>query len=232
MRRLAWLLGPALIAVVAVGQDSVRDELLGPLDLEMERARKEGLNLLSPRNFEKATKSHKKAQEDYRRGRKLETIRKSIGETEASLKLAFESAGVARVALTDALAVRQEVLQFRPLVTRSEFWKAEDEVKKAGGKIERDDLKGARKHGTEAERRYRRTALEYLRNDLLRDAKDGLKASRGVISKEEYQAAEKRLKELENEVKKLKDKDPFSVADVVGDIQRQLSALVPGISPS
>lgn len=233
-RRSAWvgLAAAALLCsnLAIAAQGDAREALLAPLDEEMARAEQEELKLLSPNYHEKARRSHRKASEDIRRGRRLDGIQKTIANAREALEAGFEAAALTRVAVAGALEVRSEVLQFRRLATKSEFWKAMEEIRKAGEKIERDDLKGARKHGREAERRFRRTAIQYLKDDLLRDARDLLKSSRNMMSKDERATAERTLKEVEQRVKKLKDRDPFSVAEVVGGARDDLAALFPALT--
>ena len=211
------LLATALMGLVAA-QDNVRNEVFREMLAAFDQAEAIKASVLSPKNYSEARKHFVKAQNRFDKGEKLEKIREDLSKSAKALKEAMAVAELGQVAFKDVLADRTEVLdsglQFDG---RKEFREAEKKLREAAEKLEKDDLKGARKPSREARDQYRKAVLKVLEDDVLSDARRKLKEAKGAISKEAYEQAEKGLEDLERRVKSQRNND-FGVAELTSSI--------------
>jgi len=211
------LLGTVLTGSV-LAQDNVRDEIFKDVLESFDQAEEMNATILSPKNYSEARKHLVKAQNRFDEGDKLETVREDLSKAAETLKKAMTVAELGQVALKDVLAVRAEVLESGLLFDNSkEFQEAEKKLEEAAEKLEKDDLKGARKPSSQASDQYRKAVLKVLEKDVLSDAREKLKESKNSLSKEAYKQAEKVLENLERQVKSQKNQD-FAVAELASSI--------------
>ena len=167
---LALLVGSSLAPVSAVAQ--TLEEELRATGARYAEAQAEHLNLISPRNFERAADRLARAQQEHRSGGRIESIRKKLSESNEALDAAEGLREIGEVLLRNALAARGAALAANaPEHAAPEWEEAEKKATDAGRKVEDGKGNDAAERAAEAESLYRRAELQAVRNSLLGEAR-------------------------------------------------------------
>jgi hypothetical protein len=196
------------------GQDSVRDEIFKDTTDSFRKADELNTRILSPKNYADARKLLIRAQDLFNKGDRLDKIQTELHKCKTSLTKAMEVAELGQVALKDVLSIRSEVVNSGLRFNQArDFTEAEKKLKQAAERVEKDDLKGARKPSSQAIQSYRKAVLQVLQKDFLSDAWKKLKDGKKTINKELYRKSEDTLKDLERLVKSNKGSE-FSIPEL------------------
>jgi tetratricopeptide (TPR) repeat protein len=176
--------------------DQVKEQIFKEAKEALQRARDEGVPLLSPNNFAKANEFYQKALEDYERGERLEKIRENLEQAMEHIDNAFEAAKLSRIGLENLINMREEIRdlgisKYAPGV----FSQAEQKFREAAIKVEDGDVNGARSIARDTEKEYRRAAIEALQKGVLTDTREKLKDVKDTIPKESFRRAKTELDE-------------------------------------
>lgn len=198
----------ALCTVLIAGQglaQSVEEEVKQAAE-RLEAARAEQVNLVSPRHFGEAEKSLREAQERYKRGGKIDEIRKYLAESRRDLSKAREYLEVGQVLLRDAIKARSDAAEANaPEFAATDWGRAETEMSEAGRRVERGDQNGTRERASKAEALYRAAELKAIRADVLGKARqaraDAVSAEAPKWSSATFADAEGLLNRAEEELK-------------------------------
>lgn len=140
------------------------DEAVARLD----RARAEHVDIISPRNFERAADRIGEARERLRSGGRIADIESRLREADEALDRADQYVQVGRVLFADALEARGDALAANAPEFAAEDWEeAEESARDAGRRLESNDQNGARERAERAEREYGTAELNAIRADLL-----------------------------------------------------------------
>ncbi len=162
---LAFLV--ALVLAGPVSGQSVEEEVKQAAE-RLEAARAEQVDLVSPRHFAEAEKKLREAQERYKRGGKIDEIRKYLSESRRDLTKAREFVEVGKVLLRDAIKARADAAEANaPEFAATDWGRAETEMTEAGKRVERGDQNGTRDRASRAEALYRASELKAIRADVL-----------------------------------------------------------------
>ncbi|MBU6951308.1 OmpA family protein [Hahella sp. HN01] len=170
---------------------------------QVEQGKSQNLNVLSPQRYSQARKSYqdalKWAQADNAKATGI--ARQGL----ASISEARTNADVAAYNLEDVLNARQKALAANAdKVIPGEFMKAEDNLVKLTGMIEKGSVEDAKAGRAEVARQYSQAELNALKGNIVDRARDALESARSrdiddlapktmEMAQEEYQLALKTL---------------------------------------
>jgi len=159
------------MADVAVAQ-TVEQRVDGAVE-RLERARADHLDIISPRNFERAAEGVTEARQRLASGGRIDDIDRRLQEARAELQKAEALADVGMVLLGDALEARGNALAVNaPEYAASDWERAEQTARDAGRRIEGNDQNGARERAARAESEYGQAELNAIRTSLLGRARE------------------------------------------------------------
>lgn len=209
-----------------VGQDSVRDEIFKETLELFEKADAIDARILSPKNYTDARKHLANAQNLFNKGDKLDKIQNELSKSKEYLENSIKAAELGQVALKEVLAIRSETMDSGLRFNQAkDFTEAEKKLQQAAEKVEKDDLKGARKLSTQAVLSYRKAVLQVLERDYLADAMKKLKDAKKTISNEQFKTSEKTLKDLERLVKSNKGRD-FNISELTSSVKSKVEQVL------
>lgn len=135
-------------------------------------ARAQHLNLISPRNFERAAEQLARAQQDHRQGGRIEEILNKLRESNQALDRGEGLREIGEVLMRGALAARERALAANAPDFAAERWgAAEKKAQEAGRKVEDGNQNDARSRASEAETLYGNAELQAVRNSVLGEAR-------------------------------------------------------------
>ncbi|MCA9731151.1 MAG: OmpA family protein [Deferribacteres bacterium] len=169
----------------AFGQQSIRDKTFGNTDKEIAEIREKNGEVLAPDSYGKAMEFYQKADEEFRKGRNLDEVRKRLKQVENYLLRCRETIKVAEVALAKTITARNDAISAGAAKFADESWQnAETKFLEATGKLEKGDGKSAKSKGGEAESLFRRAELAAIKTNFLTPAWTLLeKADRAKVEK-------------------------------------------------
>lgn len=220
---LALSIGSLFVATT-IGQqtDQVKEQIFKEAKEALQRAKEEGVPLLSPNNFAKAEEFYQKALEDYEQGESLKRIRENIERAMEHMGAAFESAKLSRVALEYLIQMRDETIALEvSKYAADEFTEAERKFRQAAMKVEDGDVKSARSIARDAEKKYRRAMIEGLKKGVLAEASDKLKEVKNSIPKETFRKAKAELDELEDSIEAQK-REEFAIGELFAEVHARI----------
>lgn len=223
---LGMVLALSLPAAAQQRNETVREALFGELEQRFAEAETTDLAVLSPKNFEEATKAYEKALEDYQRGRSLEQIERKIAESTGYLEAATTSAASARQLLEEPLTMRRALFANGVASNDREIRDAERKLVDAARETENGRIPDVRRKAAEAAREYRKATLKILKDDWWKQTQAQLRQRRNSVPQQQYRNAETSLKAIESHLESLDEDDPFSVGDLLRDTRRDLDAVL------
>ncbi len=134
---------PPTLSTVVENKDPV--EQLVSLNSDLDTARQENLNVLSPRSFAKAERLYQEAQDMLERETDLSEILLKITAGRVELQRCAQTAQIARTVLADVIKVRELALASGAADLGSEFTATEDRFLRLTRAIEDNDLDSAQK---------------------------------------------------------------------------------------
>jgi len=134
---------PPSLPTVVENQDPV--EQLVSLESDLEAARQENLNILSPRYFAKAERLYQEAQDMLERETDLSEILLTITAGRVELQRSEQTAQIARTVLADVIKVRELALAAGAADLGTEYTATEDRFLQLTRAIEDNDLDSAQK---------------------------------------------------------------------------------------
>lgn len=161
------LLGMQAAGAAPCLAQSLEDELQATA-ARYARARADQLDLISPRNIERAADRLARAQQEDRQGGRMETIRRRLRESNEALEAAEDLLEIGRTLMAAALTARTAAQRAdAPALARPAWEEAENRATQTGRKVEDGDRLAARRLADEAESLYRRAELEAARRGVL-----------------------------------------------------------------
>jgi outer membrane protein OmpA-like peptidoglycan-associated protein len=139
----------------------------------LDQARAEHLDIISPRNFERAVQKLGEARERLVAGGTIDEVERRLEDGHAELDRAESLADAGAILLGEALAARQDALTVNaPRYAEDDWVRAERMARDAGRRIESNDRDGAHERADRAVSDYRSAELNAIRADLLGRAQD------------------------------------------------------------
>lgn len=169
-----------------------RTTLFKEVEQLMEQAREVQAGIYSPTQFNAALKSYNQADEDYKKAKNLEAIRRKISEATALFQKAMETTKIANLHFKDCINARNDALAAEAPAFRNEQWeKAEELLKEAAETLEKGRLNPATSKAKEAELVYRQVELESIKANYLDETKTFLEENEKELTKSTPETFEK-----------------------------------------
>ncbi len=164
----------------AQDKSSLKQSLFSETDKLLSRVQVEQANLYSPGNYKNAMNKYNEALRDFERGKEISSIQKKLAEVRVHLNKCLEVARLGDITFGTTLKAREDALKANaPEYAQELYNKAESEFIDAAQKLERNDVKGARKMVPEIDNLYRQAELNAIKvsiignvRNLIREAKD------------------------------------------------------------
>lgn len=176
--RFAVLVVCVVVAMTAVAatKDPTIENQLSDTEAMFQQARIDNWDLYAPKAYEEARKNLDNALEKFRKGGKIEDIRKEMDKARTSLAAAERHVEIGAVVMTEAITARADALAAGAPDHSAEEWKdAKKTMHEAGRSVEQGDSNEARKKATKAEDQFRAAEMTAIRVSLLgaaREARD------------------------------------------------------------
>jgi outer membrane protein OmpA-like peptidoglycan-associated protein len=149
-----------------------RAALFNEVEKAKEQAQAVQADIFSPTQFSNALKNYQQADEDYKRGKNLDGIRKKIGVATTHFLKCIETTKLAKIHFTECINARNDALAAEAPQYRNEQWQeAESILSDAAKTLEKGDLNGAQSRAAKAEQLYRSVELEAIKANYLGETK-------------------------------------------------------------
>jgi len=198
-------LAVSMVGGAAQAQDADLNAALTAQRTALEAARKEQVDVLSPKNFSTAAEELTEAQKELEKKRKPEKIRETLAASERALAQARKAADTARTALATALKTRDDAVAAQAPAHAGELWqKGAERFADAAMKVERGDISGGQRRAAEADVLLRDAELAGIKGVTLGEARALIaKADQGKVEEfapRSLAAAKKYLAQGEQEI--------------------------------
>jgi outer membrane protein OmpA-like peptidoglycan-associated protein len=193
---------------------------INALEIEIEKAKQDQLDVLSPDWFAKAETSLNKAKGGAEKGSALAKIREYITDTGEYLKNAEETAKVARTMLPQVLESRRKAHLAGAVKLVKEYANVEDQFLKLTKAIEKNNIKYTQKNASTVEQAYQDLELLAIKNEAIGKARE-------LVTQAEEDKAEKYAPQaLELAQRRLSEADDFVTKDryATDEIQNKAQA--------
>ncbi|MFQ5995331.1 MAG: OmpA family protein [Acidiferrobacterales bacterium] len=174
-RTIAWAIAVGLLLCFAAvsASEQVKTSLFQNATEALQAARAAQADLLSPKNYAKAMKHYRSAEEKYRRGRNLEAIRAELKLATTSFAKAAKASKRAQTELAALIKTRADAQKAESARYAKELWlRAEDRFKKAMVDFERGAAAPAKRRAAEAESIYRNAELKAIKDTYLTETRN------------------------------------------------------------
>ena len=191
-------------AAGAAAQESPQTQVANA-DLALQHAHSEQVDVLAPRNFQRAVEALQEAKAELAKSGKPNRIDKRLADLQQALAQATKAAAVGRVALGGALKTRQEAMNADAAKFAPEDWRrAVERFEQAATESESGDVKGAQRRGSESEVLFREAELAAIKGNLLNEARALIRqaddAKAGKLAPRTLEAAKHYLAQAEAEI--------------------------------
>jgi len=198
-----------LLAVPASAQD-LRETLFRGADAALSGAREVQADVLAPKSFGEGMKLYEKAEEDLRRGRNIDDIRRNLQEAVGHFERATEATKLANVTFTKTIEARDDAKSADAAQFATAEWQtAEEKFAEAARKLEEGNVNAATKRGTDAEEAYRAAELSAIKVNFLDETRTLLaQADREKVDKYAPKTLE-RARTLLSQAEEALDRDRY-----------------------
>ncbi len=154
--------------ISAQNMDELGETLFARTNKILIRAQSEQASILSPTKYKNAINKFEEAQNDFQEGKALKNIKKKLTEVRKGLEQCLEVTKVGKVTFNTTLKAREDALKTNaPEFARISFEKAEKEFNDAAKKLERGDVKNAKKSVPEIDKLYRNAELIAIKESIV-----------------------------------------------------------------
>ncbi|MFQ5864316.1 MAG: OmpA family protein [bacterium] len=206
--RIGYCLGMMfLIIMISVNllaqiPDELRQSLFGETDKIFIQAQSEQANILSPTHFNHATNKYNQALKNFKAGKRLKDIEAKLAEVRQSLDKAIEIAKLGKITFASTLKCREDALNANaPEYAPDAYEQAENEFISATKKLERGDIKNAKKKVPQIDKKYRQAELLAIKVSIIGTVRNLMKEAKKVEAHKytpiTYANAQKLLNEAE-----------------------------------
>ncbi len=134
--------------LLAQQESSTEESIFSGVRDELAKARNQQVDILSPKNFGKASDEYNLAYEKFKKGGELKEIKSRLEKVKTYLTEAYKIAEVARVPFATVLQAREKALKANaPEFAPDLYDLAKKSFEEAALRIEAGDLNGAREKG-------------------------------------------------------------------------------------
>ena len=158
--------------LLAQQESSTEESIFGGVRDELAKARNQQVDILSPKNFGKASDEYNLAYEKFKKGGELKEIKSRLEKVKTYLTEAYKIAEVARVPFVSVLQAREKALKANaPEFAPDLYDLAKKSFEEAALRIEAGDLNGAREKAKIAEEKFNQAELKAIKGSILGEAR-------------------------------------------------------------
>ncbi len=148
--------------------DELRQNLFSEADKLMVQAQADQAGVLSPDNFKAASIKYNEAARDFKDGKPLKEIERKLVEVQQRLSQCLETAKLGKFTFASSLRAREDALSANaPEYAPPVFEKAENEFIAATKKLEKGDVKNAKRSIPEIDQLYRTAELLAIKASII-----------------------------------------------------------------
>ena len=160
------------VSVQSAQAQDAKTNFFSAIRADIDQARKDKVDALAYKTFDKAVTQLQDAEKDFDKGKKPEQINEEVKRAQQSLNDAKQIAAVTRKELSSVISARDDALTAEAPKYARESWQLADErFKDAVERIEKKDVEGARRKGSESEVLLRDAELAAIKGSLLGEAR-------------------------------------------------------------
>jgi outer membrane protein OmpA-like peptidoglycan-associated protein len=160
------------VAADAAAQDELRQTFFKEADAAKAAAEAANAELLAPRSYQRGLDEYSDAEYALERGRNIETVRSNAADAARYFRTATTAAELATTALAQVMKSRQDAANARAPELSADSWQeAQRKFDDAIRLLERGDLKGSQRRGTEATSLYRDAELVAIKAQYLSETR-------------------------------------------------------------
>lgn len=213
-----FLFGLTSIPPLSGQTEDVEKALFQSLQEKFDQAKESQVHFYAPKNYQRALELFRSVKADFKKGAKLSRIRQKIRQATRYLDRAFEITSVSKDTLENIVKVRDRIREM-PLSRYAprEISRSENHFNLAIQRVEKGDTNAALIEAEKAYQQYRLATIKWLKNVVLEETENNLKAVRRKIAPEVYDRNLDDLKRMRSklELSKQKELDPFELRDEI-----------------
>jgi len=180
---LLFLSTAVLFSANGFAQDrtDLRETLFRNTDKLLALARSEQVSILSPSNFKNALDKYNQAQRDFKNGKQLKNIEKKLSEVHTYLNKCLDAAKLGKITFESTLKAREDALKANaPQYSKEQFDLAEQAFLSTTKKMEKGDIKGAKRRVPGIDKQYRTAELNAIKISIIGNVRNLLKEAKEV----------------------------------------------------
>jgi len=182
--------------------DDLRNTIFDETDKLLAQVQSEQANLLAPNNFKKATNKYDQALRDFKDGKRLSDIQNRLIDVRQLLEKCLEIARVGKIHFATTLKTREDALKANaPEYAKVLYEDAEEKFVSAAKKLEKGDVKGAKKKIPEIDRLFRKAELSAIKTSIMGNVRNLIREAKALEADKYtpiiYANAQKLLNEAE-----------------------------------
>ncbi|MFQ5707014.1 MAG: OmpA family protein [bacterium] len=169
--------------------------------------------VLSPTNFKNALNKYHEATKAFKHGKELKGIQKKIAEARSYLKKALETAKLAKVAFATTLKAREDALKANaPEYAKVRYDEAENAFIAASKKLERGDVRNAKKRIPQINRLYRAAELTAIKVSIIGTVRNLMREAKKIEAHKYTPISYARAQKLQTEAEAILNSDRRSAS--------------------
>ncbi len=190
-------------ALFSQSNQGLRENLFNETDKLLAQAKSEQANVLSPVTFANAIKRYNQALKEFNDKKQIKNIQTKLNDVRTKLKICLNTAKLGKIAFATTLKAREDALKANATEYASEIYdEAEDSFISSTKKLERNDVKGAKKKIPEIDNLYRQAELNAIKVSIIGTVRNLIREAKQVDADEytpiTYANALKHLSEAES----------------------------------
>lgn len=188
---------------ISLSAQDIKASLFKEADQAMQEATMVQAELLAPKNFKKAMEYYSDAENDFKREKNLDDIRKKLRAAISYFQTAAQATKLAEVTFQNLMKMRSDALNAKALdYAANSLKEAEAKFVEAAGILENGDVNKAKRTGGEAETLYRKAELEAIKASYLNETWELLQKADKMDVKDRAPKSLKRARDLASKAEK------------------------------
>lgn len=167
--------------VFAQNRGDLQETIFRNTDKLLALARSEQVSILSPSNFKNALDKYNQAQRDFKNGKQLKKIEKKLSEVRTYLYKCLDAAKLGKITFESTLKAREDALKANaPQYAEEQFNLAEQAFLSTAKKLEKGDIKNARRRVPGIDQKYRAAELNAIKISIIGNVRNLMKQAKEV----------------------------------------------------
>lgn len=208
LRKLVYKIGFGFLIMAAATnlmsqeKNDLKEMLFAETDKLLAQVQAEQASVLSPSNYKEAKNKYDQASKEFREGKQIKEIQKKLSEVRTLLQKSLDVAKLGHITFETTLEAREDALKANaPEHAKEAYDKAENEFIDAAKKLERGDVRGAKKEVPQINDLFRRAELSAIKTSIMGNVRNLMKEAKDIEADKytpiTYANAQKLLNEAE-----------------------------------